>query len=69
MEQKMDKKAVQKNTKSKLDTKKVSSEDLASAILAFQQKGGLITKLPPQVALRQDFVGADGGFETVVEAV
>ncbi|MDH4121763.1 MAG: hypothetical protein OEV94_08685 [Deltaproteobacteria bacterium] len=50
-------------------TRQISQDEIAQAILNFQNRGGLISKLPPQVAIRRDRVSLsqEGAFESIGE--
>jgi len=69
-QQKFGEKMSELRKKSKAEPK-ISQAELENAIMAFKTKGGLIHKLPPQVAVRRDVVGSgfEGGFEAVVETL
>lgn len=54
--------------KDKKDKKGVSAEEVQQALKIFQKTGGLIRKLPDQVATRSSMVGSKWGmFEQVID--
>ncbi len=45
----------------------ISPEEIAKALKKFQEKGGLITKLPDEITPRQALVGAKWGMFEIVK--
>ena len=55
---------MRKKQKQKIE---ISVEEIAKALKKFQEKGGLITKLPDEIAPRHAMVGAKWGMFEVVK--